>query len=53
MGWIAERALSVPTAVDPLVENAARHGGLLAAALFVVSLSCWVGRDFSRLLPKF
>jgi hypothetical protein len=53
MGWIAERALSVPTAVDPLVENAARHGDVLAAALFLVSLLCWFGRDFSRLLPKF
>jgi hypothetical protein len=53
MGWIAERALNVPTAIGPVVETAARYGGQIAGALFVISLSCWVGRDFSRLLPKF
>jgi hypothetical protein len=52
MGWIAERALNVPTAIGPVVETAARYGGQIAAVLFVVSLSCWVGRDSSRLLPK-
>jgi hypothetical protein len=53
MGWIAERALNLPTAISPIVETSARYGGQIAVALFVISLSCWVGRDFSRLLPKF
>ena len=40
IAWIAERLLDVQTPVDAIVNVIARHGLLVATALFFVSLAC-------------
>ncbi len=40
--WIAELLFDMRTPVDRAVESVARYGPQLAAALFILSLACWL-----------
>jgi hypothetical protein len=40
--WIAELLFDMRTPVDRAVESVARYGPQLAAALFILSLACWM-----------
>jgi hypothetical protein len=40
--WIAELLFDTRTPVDRAVESVARYGPQLAAALFILSLACWL-----------
>lgn len=41
VGWIIERSLNTPNAVDPFVEIIAHHSPWIAASLLLLSLLCW------------
>jgi hypothetical protein len=45
LSWIAERVFNIPTAIEASVEVAIRHSPQMAAALFAISLSCWLRSD--------
>jgi hypothetical protein len=46
VGWIAERLFGLHTSVDVLVGAVAHHAVWIAAALFLVSLACWMLSKF-------
>jgi hypothetical protein len=46
IGWIVERLLNARSAIDPLVERAARHGLEIAGILFLLSSLSWLLQTF-------
>ena len=40
IGWIVERLLNLPNAIDPLVESVAHHAPWIAAILLLLGLLC-------------
>jgi hypothetical protein len=42
VAWIVERLLDVQTVIASLVESTAQHGPLIAVALFLASVFCWL-----------
>jgi hypothetical protein len=46
LGWIVERLLNVQTPVSRSVEATARHALWIATGLFILSLLCWLSREF-------
>lgn len=49
LGWIAERLLGVRNSVDVVVNLATHYAVWIAAALFLISLSCWrLRNDFDQ-----
>jgi hypothetical protein len=45
VGWMAERLLGVHNSVEVVVDSAAHHAAWIAAALFLISIACWLLRN--------
>jgi hypothetical protein len=45
VGWIAERLFGLHNPMDVVVNGVAHHASWIAAALFLMSLGCWLLRD--------
>jgi anaerobic C4-dicarboxylate transporter len=60
VAWLAERLLNVQTVIASLVESTAQHGPLIAVALFLASVFCWLmqvspmteTQDMDRISPE-
>jgi hypothetical protein len=45
VGWIAQRLFDFRSSIDAIVNNVAQHAVAIAAALFLMSLVCWLASN--------